>query len=108
MLKYPLTFSDKKSHFSGHTRDRCNKLTSKIQYGYFCYCFVYPKGPIKQCIKTDLIYLIPWAYLKGLINYPVTVMPTKSDSDVILCLQFETLTLYTPLELTRINRSSVY
>ena len=40
-----------------------------------------------------------------------TVEPTKSDSDVSFCLQLfcKTLTCtYTPLKLTRINRSLVY
>ena len=39
-----------------------------------------------------------------------TVVPTKSDSDVIFCLQLlsKTLTCTPPLELTRIDRSLVY
>ena len=38
-----------------------------------------------------------------------TVVPTKSDSDVIVCLQSLSKTLtYTPLELTRIDISLVY
>ena len=38
-----------------------------------------------------------------------TVVPTKSDSDVIFCLQMLSKTfLYTPLKLTRIDRSLVY
>ena len=38
-----------------------------------------------------------------------TVVPTKSDSDVIFCLQMLIiLKLFTPLELTQINRSLVY
>ena len=35
----------------------------------------------------------------------LTVLPTKSDSDVIFCLH---INLNTPLELTRIDRSLVY
>ena len=39
-----------------------------------------------------------------------TVVPTKSDSDVVLCLQLlrKNINLYTPPELTRINRLLVY
>ena len=39
-----------------------------------------------------------------------TVVPTKNDSDVMSCLHLLSIniTLYTPLELTRINRSLVY
>ena len=38
-----------------------------------------------------------------------TVVPTKSDSDVIFCLKLLSvnINLYTPLELTRIDRSLV-
>ena len=36
-----------------------------------------------------------------------TVLPAKSDSDVIFCLQLLS-NLYTPLELTRIDRSLLY
>ena len=41
----------------------------------------------------------------------LTVVPTQSDSDVIFCLQLlsiKNINLYTPLELTRIDRSLVY
>ena len=38
----------------------------------------------------------------GVFEERGTVVPTKSDSDVIFCLQ-----LYTPLELTRIDISFV-
>ena len=39
-----------------------------------------------------------------------TVVPTKSDSDVIFCLQLlrKITNLYTPLDLARIDRSLVY
>ena len=38
-----------------------------------------------------------------------TVLPAKSDSDVVFCLQLlKTINLYTPLELMRIDRSLVY
>ena len=39
-----------------------------------------------------------------------TVVPTKSDSDVIFCLQLlsKNINLYTPLALTRIYRSVVF
>ena len=39
-----------------------------------------------------------------------TVMPTKSDSDVIFCLKLlsKTLTFYNSLELTQIDISRVY
>ena len=42
-------------------------------------------------------------------KYSTTVMPTKSDSDLILCLKLQSKNnLYTPLDLTRIDRSLVY
>ena len=39
-----------------------------------------------------------------------TVLPAKSDSDVMVCLQLlsKNINLYTPLELTRIDISLMY
>ena len=38
-----------------------------------------------------------------------TVLPAKSDIDVVFCLQLlSNINLYTPLELMRIGRSLVY
>ena len=45
-----------------------------------------------------------------LVNILTTVVPTKRDSDKILCLQLfsKNTNLYTSIELTRINRLLVY
>ena len=41
--------------------------------------------------------------------YSTTVVPTKSDSDIILCLQLlRNTNVYTSLELTQIGRSLEY
>ena len=44
------------------------------------------------------------------LPYIGTVVPAKSDSDIIVCLQFlrKSINLNTPLLLTRIDRSLVY
>ena len=50
-----------------------------------------------------------WSNNKQSVLSVNTVVPTKSDSDVIFCLQVLTKTLScTQLDLTRIERSLVY
>ena len=43
------------------------------------------------------------------MHMPLTVLPAKSESDVIFCVQvLVKFNLYTPLKLTQIDRSLVY
>ena len=53
-----------------------------------------------QCIENNV-----WSFQR----YTFTVVPTKSDSDVILCLQLLSKNnVYTPLDLTLIDISLLY
>ena len=46
---------------------------------------------------------------KQLFSLPTTVVLTKSDSDELFCLQLLSKnSMYTPLDLTQIDRSLVY
>ena len=52
-----------------------------------------------------------WSFAEHVfhIELSLTVVPTKSDSDVILCLELlKNTKVYTSLELTRIDISLVY
>ena len=57
---------------------------------------------MSSSVRSDLFTSLE---VKFFMPCVATFVPTKSDSDVIFCLQ---VNLYTPLELTRIVISLVY
>ena len=56
--------------------------------------------------KIGIVNMVNSSLFKtGLVLISATVVPTKNDSDVIFCLH---INLFTPLDLTRIDRSLVF
>ena len=56
-----------------------------------------------------MIYMYFVSTCFDMFQHELTVLPAKSDSDMVFCLQLLSKTnLYTPLELTRMDRSLVY